>query len=503
MSTIRKQSIYSTVIIYGGFLIGLLNTYLFTRKGIFTVEEFGLYNVFIAIALLFAAVGNMGAPYFIYKFFPYYKERQKNKNDQLTVALLMGAAGFIILLAGGQLMEPLILRKYGTNSPLLIYYFHWIYPLAAGLLVFNILESWSWQQQLSVKSNLLKEGVWRLYILLLIIGFIIEPSHSFARFIYLFAFSYPFVALLLIFILIRHKKLPVTLQFSTLTKRLKKPILHYTSFTYAGTLVFVMAQVFDSILIPSVLENALAQLAVYSLAQNMASMLQAPQRGVIAASMEPLSRAWKEKDKGTLKKIYQRSAINLLLFSTALFGLFIINYENAIQTLHLKSIFLTGLPVFLLLGLARIIDLGTGVNSQLIITSPGWRFEFYSGVILLTCMLPLSYFLTKQLGITGTALAQLISITIYNSCRIWYLQWKFNLQPFSATTLKIIFFSSLLTTGCFYLFKDQQGWLGLIGGSSVYVLGLVLATWLFDLTPDLKPLFQTIQQKWKLKSPFR
>ena len=98
MSTIRKQSIYSTLVIYGGFIIGLVNTYLFTRKGIFTEEEFGLYNVLIAIALLLAAVGNMGAPYFIYKFFPYYKDRSgKNQNDQLTLALLLGIVVVLVV----------------------------------------------------------------------------------------------------------------------------------------------------------------------------------------------------------------------------------------------------------------------------------------------------------------------------------------------------------------------------------------------------------------------
>ena len=499
MSTIRKQSIYSTLVIYGGFIIGLVNTYLFTRKGIFTEEEFGLYNVFIAIALLLAALGNMGAPYFIYKFFPYYKDRAgKNQNDQLSLALLLGVAGFILIVVGGQLCQPIIIRKYATNSPLLIYYFNWIFPLAGGLLLFNILESWSWQQHLSVKSNFLKEGVWRLYILLLIIGFMVDPSHSFARFIQLFAFSYPLIAFLLILLLIRKNKLPLTVTFTPLTKRLKKPILNYTSFTYLGTLVFVIAQVFDSILIPSVLENALVQLAVYSLAQNMASMLQAPQRGIIAASMEPLSRAWKEKDKGTLNKIYQRSAINLLLFSSLLFGLFIINYENAINTLNLKPVFLTGLSVFFLLGFAKMIDLGTGVNSQLIITSPGWRFEFYSGIVLITCMLPLSYFLTKMMGITGTALAQLISITIYNSCRVWYLHQKFQLQPFNFTTLSIILVAGLLISGSYFSFKGWTGWLGLIGSSGIYMGAFAFAIWRFKLTPDLQPVLETIQKKWKI-----
>jgi O-antigen/teichoic acid export membrane protein len=504
MSSIRKQSIFSTLIIYGGFFIGLINTYLFTRKGFFTEEQFGLYNVFIAIAILLAAIGNLGAPYFIYKFFPYYQARyQHKKNDQLTLAMILAVVGFLLLLLGGQIFEPLIIKKYSTNSALLVQYFNWVYPLAGGLLLFTILESWSWQQQLSVKSNLLKEGVWRLYILLIIIAYLLLPAGSFRYFVAAFAISYPIIAVLLGLVLYQQQKLPFTLQFTDLTKRLQKPILHYSGFTYLGTLIFVIAQVFDSILISSVLNQALAQLAIYSLAQNMASILQAPQRGIIAASMEPLSRAWKEKDRFTLNKIYQRSSINLLLFSAAIFGLILINYQPAITTLDLKPSFLAGFSIFLLLGLARIVDLGTGVNSQLIVTSPGWRFEFYSGVILLCCMLPLSYWLTKRMGITGTALAQLISISIYNSCRLLFLWFRFKLQPFSATTLQVLIFSTLLITGAYFLGGKQPGWTGMILRSTAYLFCWGWGVWFFKLTPDLQPIVETIQKRWSARKYFR
>lgn len=496
MSSIRKQSILSTLVIYGGFAIGLLNTYLFTRKDFFTQEEFGLYNAFIAITLLLVAIGNLGAPYFIYKFFPYYRDRSiPGKNDQLTVAFFLGLAGFMLLIFAGQLIEPLIIRKYATNSPLLIQYFNWIYTLAGGLLLFNILEAWGWQQKESVISNFLKEGCWRMLVLILIIFFINGWISSFEKFVEFFSFTYLIIGLLLLGYLYQQKKLPISWQASTLTKRLKKPIISYTGFTYAGTLIFVVAQVFDSILIPSVLENALAQLAIYSLAQNMASMLQAPQRGIIAASMEPLTSAWKQKDQITLQRIYQRSSINLFLFGLCFFGLFAINYQDAIITLGLKPAFLSGFTVFLLLGLTRIIDMGTGINSQIIVTSPRWRFEFISGVILLLCMLPLSYYLTKSYGIIGTAIAQLISITIYNSSRILFLWFTFKLQPFTFATLKAVLAFSILTLGIHLVFADQQGWLSLCSRSFLYLLGATIGVIYLNLTPDIKPVLQTIKKR--------
>ncbi len=39
--------------------------------------------------------------------------------------------------------------------------------------------------------------------------------------------------------------------------------------------------------------------------------------------------------------------------------------------------------------------LGTGVNSQIIGTSTFWRFEFISGMVLLSLAVPLNYYLGK------------------------------------------------------------------------------------------------------------
>jgi O-antigen/teichoic acid export membrane protein len=70
MSNIRRQSIISSIVIYIGFAIGLLNIYLFTKQGLFTDPQFGLYNAFIAIATTMMAFANLAMPSYIYKFFP-------------------------------------------------------------------------------------------------------------------------------------------------------------------------------------------------------------------------------------------------------------------------------------------------------------------------------------------------------------------------------------------------------------------------------------------------
>ena len=115
MGNIRRQSIISSVVIYIGFAIGILNIYLFTRQGLspddhFTDAQFGLYNAFIAIATTMMAFANLAMPSYIYKFFPYYKDHlPPKKNDLITWALVVSSIGYLqefflkILLSGNTL----------------------------------------------------------------------------------------------------------------------------------------------------------------------------------------------------------------------------------------------------------------------------------------------------------------------------------------------------------------------------------------------------------------
>jgi hypothetical protein len=55
MTTIRKQSIYSSIFIYIGFAIGAFNVlYLFPKY--FTKEEFGLTRILVDIALILSTL---------------------------------------------------------------------------------------------------------------------------------------------------------------------------------------------------------------------------------------------------------------------------------------------------------------------------------------------------------------------------------------------------------------------------------------------------------------
>ena len=501
MSQIRKQSIISSMVVYIGFAIGFFNTYLFTREGGFTQAQYGLTGIFMAVANIMFSVANLGMPSYIHKFYPYYNDNlPPKKNDQLTWAIVFSLLGFCMVIIGGILFKDMVIRKYGTNAPDLVKYYYYIFPFGMGLTLFSILEAYAWQVKKSVFSNFLKEIQFRIFTTILILLSFTGIIASFDLFIKIYSFTFLGVAIILLAYLFWSKRVFFTFSVSRVSKKFFKKIIALISFVYGGSLVFTISMVIDTIIIAAVLPNGLAMAGIYTLAQNIASLIQAPQRGIVSSSLAALSQAWKDKDMKRINRIYHSSSINQLIFSVGMFALIWLNFTDGVFTFHLQAGYIDAKWVFFYIGLMRIVDMGTGVNSQIINTSTYWRFDFYTGIILLSLTLPLNYILTKYYyGVMGPAIANLITFTIYNAIRYWFLIKKFNLQPFTVKTIYTIVLGVAAFYGCYFLFNNLHGFAGMLSRSILFLILFIGGTFLLKLSPDVMPVWHTFQKKLGIK----
>ena len=496
MTNIRRQSIISSLVIYLGFAIGLLNTYFFTKQGLFTETEYGLTTIFMAIATMMMALATLAMPSFIFKFHPYYQDNlEPKKNDMITWALIVSTIGFLFVTIAGVVLKFLVIRKFGANAPQLVQYYYWVFPMGFGLTIYSVLEAYAWSKHASVFSTFLKEVQWRLFTTVIILLLAVGIIKDFNLFIKLYVFGYPCIALTLFIWLIVNKKIHFTFKVSKVSRRYFKHIVALCTFFYGGTFIFTLSQVFDTFVIASVLEKGIDLAGVFGFATVITSIIQAPQRGIVAASLPHLSKAWKDKNLPLIQRIYQRSSINQLIFACGIFLLIWMNYTDAIKTFGIKTTYLEGAWVFFLLGLTKIIDMGTGVNAQIIATSTKWRFELISGIFLLIIMLPLTYIFTKRLGVTGPAIATLISITIYNAIRIIFLWKKFRLFPFTLQTLITIILAAVCYAICYFAFNKMQGFAGMFIRSLSFIVLYAAGTILLKLTPDIKPVINTVLER--------
>jgi O-antigen/teichoic acid export membrane protein len=496
MSSIRRQSIISSAIVYFGFGLGFLNTYFFTRSGGFSQEQYGLLGEFTAIANLMFSLANMGTLAYIYKFYPYYDDHLSTReNDMITWSLVISILGFVLVISGGYVFRNLFARKFQANSPDLVKYYAWTFLFGFGLTMYSLLEALAWQLKKSVLTNYLREIQYRLFITLLIVLSVVGVVGSFDIFIKLFAFSYLILALILIVYLIASKKIHLTLRISRVTRKFYKKAITLAAFVWGGGLVYNSAFVFNSLVIAAVMPNGLASVGTFTLAQYIGSLIQAPQRGIISASTGPLSKAWKDKDYKKIDHIYHRSSINQLIFATGMFVLIWLNFNDGVITFNLQKAYFEARNVFFFIGLLCIIDMGTGVSAQILATSVFWKFEFYTGFIVLLLSLPLNYILTKHLGVIGPAIATLVAFSVYNGIRFVFLLRRFKMQPFTLKTAQAL---TLATAGyliCHLLYQKQHGFFWLFLRSITFIFIFLSGIVLLKLSPDVLPVWNTVKKR--------
>lgn len=494
MGAIRKQTIISSLLVYTGFLVGAVNMYLYTKTGSFTPGQYGLTRIFFDFAQNMSVLGALGVIPVIFKFYPYYKDNlEEQKIDLMSWALVASFAGFLLVLFLGWYFQSWFVGFYATKSKLVVDYYFWMIPFAVGLLFFSVLEGFCWALHKSVVSIFLKETFLRIVTCVLILLFYAGVI-DFNIFIHLFSLQFGLVFIVLLVYLLRIGKLHFPLTVSRVTKKYWKKMLGMQALTFGGTFILSIAATIDVFIIAGV--QNLRAVGIYVFAQYVANLLQVPQRSIQAVSTGVLSKAWKDKDRREIARIYQRSCINLLLVALFMFGNIWLNVSPGIDVLHIQPEYKEGLGVLFVLGMVRIVDAGTGLNALVINTSTFWKFDFYSSIVLFFFRIPITYLLIKNYGIIGSAFAELAAYSIFNFIRFEFLRRKFRMQPFTGKTMISLLLGIVAFAICYYSFKDIAGWTGIILRGTSFSVIMIAGIFYGKLTPDAHQLFEVVKSRF-------
>ena len=433
MGIIQKQGVKSSFFIMMGFLIGAVNL-LVLFPMFFSKNDQGLVRAMLDIGATLSVFCTLGTLPVIYKFYPFYNHYLGPKKNELPfITLIINLIGFSLLLIIGWQQKDFIIRKLG-KSPSLGQYFNYVYPYTFFLLIFYWLEAFAWGLRKGVYSNFLRETLIRILTTLLIIAFGLKYI-DLVGFLTLFSLLYVIPSLLLLINLIQSKQFSFkSLQISSVTRRLKGKMFSFALFVFAGQFFNLLARTNDTFMIVGL--RGLSDAGIFAIATYVSAILEIPQRSLNSISIPVLASSWKNKDFANIKHVYHKSVSNLLAIGLLLFGLIWLNTDNLIAFLNWVSHKEAGGydaigKLIFILGLAKLIDLATGVNSQIIGTSNFWKFDFYTNLFYILLSLPLNYYLIKNYNLEGLAYSNLIALTLYNSIRFLFLYKKFKLQPYT------------------------------------------------------------------------
>ena len=433
MGIIQKQALKSSVFLLAGFLIGGVNI-LFLLPKLTNLEINGLTRALLETSTVLAILGSFGTVPVIYKFSPFYRSHlKKNENDLPFITGLVCLSGFLVICIAGYFFRDFIARKLG-KSPLFAENFLLVYPFTFLMLTFLWMESFAWSLKRTIESNFLKETFVRILTSVLIIiawfGLITEKS-----FINMFSILYLLPAVILFIILRKTGEWNFNPVISKVTRRFGRKMFIFGLYVFGATFLNIASKTMDSFVIIGL--KGLDQTAIFVTGAYLAALMELPMRSINSIATPVLSESWKDKNYQNIFSVYQKSTVTLLVAAILLFCLVMLNVKNLV--VFLGNDFEEVPIIVCLMGIAKIIDLGTGVNSQLIGTSSNWKFDFYTNVFLTIMAFPLNFFLIKEIGIVGGAIATLVSTFLFNTTRFLFIFKKYGWQPYNFKHFKILF----------------------------------------------------------------
>jgi Na+-driven multidrug efflux pump len=94
--------------------------------------------------------------------------------------------------------------------------------------------------------------------------------------------------------------------------------------------------------------------------------------------------------------------------------------------------------IILILGVSKLVDLGTYFNSQILLSSKYWKIDFGTNMFFVFLSIPLNYYLINRFGLVGSAYANFIATFIYNLVRLLFILKLFKMQPYSFKNVQTI-----------------------------------------------------------------
>ncbi|NBV10335.1 MAG: hypothetical protein EBS04_02570 [Chitinophagia bacterium] len=459
----------------------------------FSKNDQGLVRAMIDIGATLSVFCTLGTLPVVYKFFPFYNHYLGPKKNELPfLTLIINLIGFALLMWIGWENKDFIIRKLG-KSPSLASYFNYVYPYTFFLMIFYWLEAFAWGLQKGVFTNFLRETAVRILTTILILGVGLNWLNL-DQFILLFSGIYVIPTLLLIYNLsTSHEWSFRSFKISSVTKRLKWKMLNFALFVFAGQFFNLLARTNDTFMIVGL--RGLSDAGIFAIATYVAAIMEIPQRSLNAISIPVLAKSWKDKDFANIKHVYHKSVSNLLAIGLLLFGLIWLNIENLVAFLNWISHKEGGgyealAPIVFIMGLAKLIDLATGVNGQIIGTSNYWRFDFFTNLFYIVLSIPLNFYLISNYSLIGLAYSNLAALTLYNSVRFLFLYKKFKLQPYTLQHGLFLIISIALMFIIYIIPSTSNFVLNIAIKSSLYLIGFyTLIIWV-NPAPELKELVQ-------------
>src|SRR5690606_29664738 len=154
----------------------------------------------------------------------------------------------------------------------------------------------------------------------------------------------------------------------------------------------------------------------------MATVIEIPKRAISQTSATLIARAFVDNNMDEVRTIYQKSALNQFLVGALLLIGIWANLENIFEMMPKGEIFQAGAVVVVWVGLAKLLDMAFGPNSEIIVMSRYYWVNMITLIFLAGIVIVSNSYLIPRLGIAGAAYATAFSLAVFNAVK-WLFVW--------------------------------------------------------------------------------
>ncbi|NIJ51756.1 lipopolysaccharide biosynthesis protein [Dyadobacter arcticus] len=444
MGIIVRQGFKSSIVSYIGVIIGIFNILILYNQFL-TQEQLGLYaSTLLTFPVIYMSFALLGVPSVAVRFHSRFQDHESRRQlfTFIIITPLVGLTAFVALYL---LFKPLYLKFYLDHSPLLVRYYYVFIPLTVGMVYLLALESYSRINLRIAVPSLIREVGLRLLNSLLVILFGLKVI-SFDTMVNLTVVSYAVAIIAMLIYLYFQKRLYTSLDFGFIKHPAFKEMYRYGLWVLLGGASAALLPHIEKVLLPA-FKGGLANTAIFDIASRIALVISIPRNSIVMISAPIISEAYAKNDIAHIDTIYKKSSLNLLIIGTFLFLGIWSNIDAIFGIIPKSDIYSQGKWVVLMVGISRIADMVTGLNSEILTNSRFYRYDIVFMLFFTVLILLSSQYLIPLYGYNGAAGAALFATVTYNVVKLFFIKSKLGIQPFTVDTLKVLLLAGL----CYFI----------------------------------------------------
>jgi len=444
MGIVAKQSVWNTITLFTGVLLGAVNTMLLYPM-ILESDQYGLTRIIVTVGILASQFSMMGMPSVLVKFLHKFRKEEGRSYGLLPFVLLSSIIGIVVVVLCMYFAKPVILMPYENSAESISDKYYLLFPMVLFITLTGVFSSYLKSVFHSVFQLVVSEIFMRL-AQMVILGMYSFGWFGFDFFLVLFVLMYGLNSALLLFYLLKIGEFDLKFDKTVLTKKNKKSFIKYGIANFLSGIGIRLSNMIDVLMITAMIgtvglggDLGLKAVAIYSLAAYMSSVIEVPARAIGNIAFTLVGKAWAENNLEDIEKLYRKSAINQLAVGGLVFVGIWVNIDNIIHILDEVSKdsfdFSKIKYIVFFLGLAKLFHVASGINGGIINTSKYYLFGTYVTVSLVFITFITNWIFIPMYGIVGAGIATAISLFLFNVISFFFLLIKFEMQPYSIKTL--------------------------------------------------------------------